>query len=54
MFHFTDSASKTEPSWYVTSLRSVNVMVLPSGATSHFSASQGTILPDESMRTIES
>ena len=41
MFHLTDSASKALPSWYLTSLRSEKVTVLPSAEVSHFSASQG-------------
>ena len=31
MFHLTEAASKTEPSWYFTSLRNVKVTCLPSG-----------------------
>src|SRR2546423_14932615 len=43
MFHFTASASNVVPSWNFTSVRRVNVIVLPSLQVSHFSASQGVI-----------
>ena len=54
MFHFTDAASKTVPSWYFTPCRRLNVMVLPSAEVVHFSASHGMMLPVTSTRTSES
>ncbi len=39
----TTLASNGSPFWNFTSLRSVKVMVLPSGETFHFSARAGTI-----------
>ena len=51
MFHLTDSPSNGEPSWYFTSLRSEKVTVLPSPDVSHFSASQGMILPLSSIQS---
>ena len=54
MFHFTESASNAVPSWYVTFFRSESVTVLSPSENSHFSASQGMILPAASIRTRES
>jgi hypothetical protein len=54
MFHFTASASNAVPSWNFTSVRSVNVTVLPSDDVSHLSASHGMISPFGVTRTSES
>ena len=54
MFHFTDAASKTEPSWNLTPWRRLNVTVLPSLDVVHFSASHGMMVPFTSTRTSES
>src|SRR5260221_1579085 len=53
-FHFADAASNVAPSWYFTSVRKVNVYVLPSGEIVHFVASHGMISPFGVTRTSES
>ena len=54
MFHFTDAASKTLPSWNLTPWRRLNVTAFPSVEVVHFVASQGRISPFGETRTSES
>src|SRR5947207_5255678 len=54
MFHLTESASNAVPSWNLTSVRSVNVTVLPSLDVSHLSASHPMMSPFGVTRTSES
>ena len=54
MFHFTASASNTEPSWNFTSFRSVKVTLFASSLYFQLSASHGMISPFGETRTSES